>query len=251
MDHPFHFGAVKVPAAVRKAMWAAHDALTEKQAHVARLETGKQDLEAQIATERQTLEGAKQAYVASFADAAKDADTLPAKANELKTHIATMSATIAGYENTLSDFGEAIRLEKNKMYPLRQAFLRARHAVVKEILNQVPTNRTPGGKLNGLLEFIDGGGQIDLGNAIMMFIAANDDITTEVGQYPTGDLKNPTTFFNFLSMFFAAPTKDDIAVFRARFDALIWGNRKPPARIKLPEKQRPENDPQAVAKYLM
>ena len=230
----FTLGAVDIPEALHQAMWDAYDAMSEKLAHVARLEAGRTDIENDIAAAEQELTQAKADYVAGFGDIASGSGVLSQSAKDAKRDIGEISGRIVGYKETLPDFGRAIIAANAEMRPLRDQYAKARREIIKEFLKQVPRSNERAGDLNSVFEHIESGQGIDLGIAMTLYLAAHDGSTKELlPPFPTA-IKNPDKFFAFMGQFFRSPSDEDIHVYYQRFNAAIWGDREPEPDIPMP-----------------
>lgn len=241
MDKQFHFGASEIPQELHEALWAAHDAMIEKKAHIGRLKAGQVDIENEIKAARDELAEAKKSHVAGFAKISEGASAIPADAKKAKSKIAEIGGRIVGLEETLPDFAVAIKAAEQEMLPLRQAVEKARREIVKVFLDQVPKQHSRPGDLNSLLDHMEGGHKIDLEIAMLLYLAAHDALAgVGPGPFPHQGM-NPLPFFKFIGMYFRKPSVDEIAVFRSRFEAVIWGDRVPPEPVAMPDHHKPED----------
>lgn len=234
MDKQFDFGAIEIPPALHDEVWRSYEALKAKKGHIERLKEGKLDIEQDIKAARAELDIAKKSHVAGFAEIADGATSISGEAKDAKTKIAEVSSRILGLEETLPDFGDAIRQAETEMRPLLSAHEKARREIVKLFRAKIPKHTTRRGDLNGVLEFMMGDGSIDLSMAMMLYLAAHEGLEgTTSGPFPSEGI-NPARFFSFIGQFFKSPSDEEISVFRNRFDAVIWGDREPPACVPMP-----------------
>lgn len=241
MDKQFHFGASEIPQELHEALWAAHDAMIEKKAHIGRLKAGQVDIENEIKAARDELAEAKKSHVAGFAKISEGASAIPADAKKAKSKIAEIGGRIVGLEETLPDFAVAIKAAEQEMLPLRQAVEKARREIVKVFLDQVPKHHSKPNELNTVVDYMENSTKIDLDVAMCLYLAAHD-ASAGVGPGPFPHQgTSPMQFFQFMSRFFRRPSDDEIAVFRSRFEAVIWGDRVPPEPVAMPDHHKPED----------
>lgn len=241
MNNMYHFNAVTVPQELHQALWDAYDAVLAKREHIARINAGQRDIEQEIKAAQDELDAAKKSHLAGIADISGGATSLSQEAKDAKAKIAELGGRIHGLKDTLPDFGDAKRAAETEMRRLNKIFIRARRDVVKEFLVQIPKHTSKHKDLNGLLDFIEDGTKLDLAEIMTLYLAAHESVDGAVqGPFPqTG--RNPMPFFQFMAKFFRRPSDEEIAVFRDRFNAAVWGDREPPERIPMPEPHKPND----------
>ncbi len=237
----YHFAPVVVPQELRDDLWAAHEAMKGKQAHIGRLKQGRKDIDAEIAAARIDLDAVKKSHLDSFESFASDAVSLPAEAKKAKAKIAEIGGMVVGLEETLPDFAAAIRKAEDELRDLRSDMVKARREIVKLFVSQVPRIHRPPGDLNTLSDYMAPDMAIDFGTVMLLYLAFYESIDNEGGGPFPHRGGNPDGFFTFMARFFRKPNGDEIAGYRTAYEVAIWGEGGAPDRIEMPEPHTPDD----------
>lgn len=230
----------EIPQDLRQAMYEAYDALAAQRAKLDRLKAARAAVADDIAKAKADLAEAKAAYVAEFEADVQGGDANPRKPQERRAAVAEIGGRIYAAEQTLPDFDASIAAAKVEMEPLRSAFNRARMQVVRQVRRGVPRYDTPLSKKLSLADVLVGDVSFDLDSVALMYLAHYYDMPPEGGQAFTAG-EGPARFFAFLGNFFRPMEANEIAAQRNRLEAMIWGDREPEPRVKMPDNPPPKD----------
>ncbi len=219
-----------VPSDLHEALWSAQDELAAKASLIDRLQSQASALDAEAKLAREGIAAERAKYVDGFSKIDSGSEELSPDAKEARSKARALAVEVEDAEETAKDMRSRAYAEKGEFDNALRERDRLRRMIVRHIRSNFPAKGLAGGdlaKLNFETEF-------SLPDMLLVYLASNYDVAAEA-KHPFGAANaHPEDFFRFIARCFLNPSRDEYIGMRSHLDGLIWGEREPPAPIKVP-----------------